>query len=109
MTPMLDQRQRKVAVLLIAECAVEGGKQPAAKHQCKTRREQCRRNPTVRTIEKIPHGWRREAHLLKMPLRRLCDAYSTIDYSAIRPVLRWTPDARTPHLRRPHGRGPMPS
>src|SRR5260221_11332425 len=105
MTPMLDQRERKITVFLIAKCAVEGGKQPAAKHQRKTRREQCRRNPTVRTIEKIPHGWRREAHFLKRPLRRVCDAYSTIDYSAIRPALRWTPDARTHHLWRPHATG----
>src|SRR5215470_6339528 len=49
MAPMLDQREPQIAVLLIAECAVEGGKQPTAKYQRETYREQCCRNPTVRT------------------------------------------------------------
>jgi hypothetical protein len=55
MTPVLDQRQYKVAVLVIAKCAVEACKQPTPKHQRKTRREQCRRNPMLGIVEILAH------------------------------------------------------
>ena len=88
--PVLDQRECKVAVFVIAECTLEAGKQPTAKYQRETHREQCRRNPMAKTIVKIPHGCRRDGHFLKTRLKGVRDAYSTTGCSAIRLTLHWT-------------------
>src|SRR5215467_3217699 len=57
MAPMFDQGERKIAVLLIAECAVEAGEQPTAKHQRKTGCEQGHRDPAIRMIERLSQKW----------------------------------------------------
>ncbi len=61
-TPMLDQCERKVAVLVITKCRVEARKQPPAKHQRKTRREQCRRDPMAGIGERFTHDRALGAH-----------------------------------------------
>ena len=53
--PMLDQRQRKVTVLLVAERAVEAGEQPGTKHQHEACGEQRRGNPAVGMRGKLAH------------------------------------------------------
>src|SRR5713101_8311444 len=64
---MLDQRERKVTVLVITKCRVEARKQTPAKHQRKTRREQCRRDPMAGIVEILPHEGRPSAHAPTLP------------------------------------------
>src|SRR5258708_36634999 len=63
-TPVLDQRECKVTVLVITKCRVEARKQPPAKHQPKTRREQRRRDPMAGIVEIFPHEGQPSAHPL---------------------------------------------
>jgi hypothetical protein len=51
MTPVLDDGEREIAVLLVAECTVEAGEQPAAKHQREAQREQRERQQAVALVE----------------------------------------------------------
>src|SRR6266853_5072160 len=92
---MLDQRERKVTVLVITKCRVEARKQPPAKHQPKTRREQCRRDPMAGIVEILPHEGRPSAHpqgAMAAPTRRMFKRRllghppsATLDTSCLKP------------------------
>src|SRR5258706_15850313 len=66
-TPVLDQRQRKVTVLVITKWRIEARKQPPAKHQRKTRREECRCDPMAVIVEILPHEGRPSAQAPTLP------------------------------------------
>jgi hypothetical protein len=58
MVPMLDQRDRDIAVLEVPDGAVEAGEQPAAKHQHEAGREQRGGEPAIETMRRFHHGVR---------------------------------------------------